>query len=149
MGVFGMDASSAIVPADKKKGKTLLIIGVAVTILILVAVGIVLAFGGSSPPAPKGYSDLRVTASNHVSYPSLGKEVFTITVKNMGQATGTGSAACHVEVPGWGNYSNSRDVQLSPGQETTIQVDVSIPTSAFNVNGTMTAVQIENEQTVH
>lgn len=143
-----MDASGAIVPSEKRTRNVLVILGVVATILILVIVAIILALADSSPPEPLKYSDLRVSSSNHVSYPGLGKEVFTITVKNDGDASGTGTLACYVSVPGWGEYSNSRDVQLSPGQETTYQVEVAIPTAAFNVSGTMTAVQIENEETV-
>jgi len=143
-----MDATSAIVPAKKRKMSVPLIMGVAIASLILVIVVVLLAFGDSSSPPASKASDLRVTASDHVDYQSTGKVVFTVTVKNSGQATGTGTLACNVNIPGWANYSNSRDVQLSPGQETTYQVEVSIPTAAFNVNGTTTAVQIENEQTV-
>jgi hypothetical protein len=146
--VLATEATGAIVPRENGKGRILLIIGVAVASLILVVIGIILAFGTSSPPAPAGYSDLRITSSTHTSYSSLGKEVFTITVKNMGQATGTGTATCYVEIPGWDRYSNSHDVRLNPGQQISFQVDVSIPTAAFNINGTMSGVQIDNEQTV-
>jgi hypothetical protein len=147
VGVAAKDVPGALVPAASGRSKLLMIVGITIAVLALVTVFVVFAFGDSPPPPPT-YSDLRIASSNHFSNPSLGKEVFTVTVKNIGSASGTGTVVCYVDVPGWDEYSNSHDVQLSPGQETTFQVDVSMPTAAFSVSGTMTAVQIENEQTV-
>ena len=144
-----MVATGAIVPAEKKRRNVLLIVGIVAACLVLVVAVIVLALGDPPSPEPLTYSDIRVTSSDHFSNPSLGKEVFTVTVKNVGSASGTGTVVCLVNVPGWDEYSNSHDVRLAPGQETTFQVDVSMPTAAFSVSGTMTAVNIENEQTTH